>query len=126
MIFMIKVGDLRMGVTVETWVVKDPSKAEEQDQFFMKWLDYVCSVLGSSAPWHRYYAQRNPVGGRVLVFGFGSNKDEQKFEKLRTGDKTFAKFRDEWFAKYDIQDFIVRPCDEIMQDTIKEIENKYS
>ncbi len=114
-----------MGVTVENWVVIDPSKLEDHDQFFMKWIEYGCSTLGESAPWHRYFAQRDPVGGRVIMINFNSDEDERKFEKLRAEDETFAKFRNEWLTKYDPQTFIVRPCDEIMQDTIKEIESKY-
>lgn len=114
-----------MGVTVETWVVKDPSKLEEHDKFFMKWLEYVVSTLGESTPSHRYFAQREPAGGRILIIEFNSDEDEKKVDKMRVEDQTFAKFRDEWKAKYDPQSFIVKPCDEIMQDTIKEIESKY-
>ena len=115
-----------MGVTVETWVVKDPSKIEEHDQFFMKWMEYIVSTLGESAPTHRYVAQRDPVGGRVLIIDFNNDEDERKVDRMRVEDETFAKFRDEWIAKYEPQGFTVRPCDEIMQDTIKEIESKYT
>ena len=115
-----------MGVTVETWVVKDSSKLEEHDEFFMKWVEYVVSTLGESAPSHKYFAQRDPVGGRVVIIDFNSDEDEKKVDRMRVEDKTFAKFRDEWKAKYDPQSFIVQPCDEIMQDAIKGIESKYS
>lgn len=115
-----------MGVTVETWVVKDPNKLEEHDQFFMKWIEYVDSTLGKSSPSCRYYAERNPVGGRVFVIEFNSDEDERKLDRMRVDDKTFAKFREEWLAKYEPQNFIIKPCDEIMRDTIKGIENKYA
>lgn len=113
-----------MGVTIETWVVKDHSKIEEHDRFFMKWLEYVVSTLGKSAPSHRYLAQRNPAGGRVLVIEFSSDEDERKVDRMRVEDENFAKFRDEWKKQYDPESFVVRPCDEIMQDTINEIESK--
>ena len=115
-----------MGVTVETWVVKDPSKLEEHDAFFMKWMEYVDSTLGKSSPSCRYFAERNPIGGRVFVIEFHSDEDERKLDKMRVEDQTFAKFRDEWIAKYEPQGFTVIPCDEIMQGTIKEIESKYT
>jgi hypothetical protein len=115
-----------MGVTVETWIVKDPSKIEEHDEFFMKWMQYVVSTLGKSAPSHRYFAQREPVGGRVLIIDFRCDEDERKMDKMRVEDKTMAKFRDEWKSKYAPESFIIRPCDEIMQETIKKIENKYT
>jgi len=118
-------GAIDLGVTVETWVVEDPNKLEEHDHFFMKWVEYGVSTLGESAPSHRYFAQRDPVGGRVLLIIFKSDEDERKFEKLRVEDETFAKFREEWKSKYEPQTFIVKPCDEIMQDTIKEIESKH-
>jgi len=114
-----------VGVTVENWVVKDPSKLEEHDKFFMNGMEYVDSTLGKSSPSCRYFAERNPSGGRVFVIEFHSDEDERKLDKMRVEDQTFAKFRDEWKAKYDPQSFIVKPCDEIMQDTIKEIESKY-
>jgi hypothetical protein len=114
-----------MGVTIETWVVKDPSKIEEHDQFFMRWMNYVDSVLGESSPSCRYYAERNPVGGRVLVIMHNNEEDERKLDKMRVDDATFVKFRDEWFTKYEPQSFVIKPCDEIMYDTIQEIERKY-
>lgn len=110
-----------MGTIIETWVVKDPSKAEEHDQFFMNWLEYGVSTLGVSAHSFMYLAERDPVGGRVLLIIFNCDDDERKFDEMRVGDETFAKFRDEWKNKYDPQSFVVRPCDEIMQFTIKEI-----
>ena len=115
-----------MGVTVGTYVVKDPSKLEEHDEFFMKWVEYVDSTLGKSAPLCRYFSQRDPVGGRVVVIDFRSDEDERKFDRMRVEDETFAKFRDEWEAKYSPESFVVMRCDEIMQDTIKEIESKYT
>lgn len=114
-----------MGVTVETWVVKDVSKLKEHDAFFMKWVEYVVSTLGKYAPSHRYLAQRDPVGGRVLLIEFSNDEDEKKLDSMRFDDETFAKFREEWKTKYDPQSFIVIPCEEIMRDTIKEIENRY-
>ena len=104
--------------------MKDSSKLEEHDRFFMKWMEYVVSTLKESAPSHRYFAQRDPVGGRILIIDFNSDEDERKVDKMRD-DETFAKFRDEWKAKYEPQSFIIMPCDEIMQDTIKEIESKH-
>jgi hypothetical protein len=114
-----------LGVTVETWVVKDPSKIEEHDRFFMKWMEYVVTTLGKSAPSHKYFSQRNPVGGRIFVINFNSDEDERKLDKMLVEEKTFAKFRDEWKIKYAPESFVVCPCDEIMQDAIKEIENKH-
>jgi hypothetical protein len=114
-----------LGVTVETWVVKDSSKIVEHDQFFMKWLEYVVSALGESAPSHRYLAQRNPVGGRVLIIEFSSDEDEKKVDRMRVEDENFDRFRNEWKNKYAPESFIVSPCDEIMRDVIKEIEGKH-
>ena len=96
---------------------------------------HICAVIlppqsqtgaRARAPLCRYFSQRDPVGGRVVVIDFRSDEDERKFDRMRVEDETFAKFRDEWEAKYSPESFVVMRCDEIMQDTIKEIESKYT
>ena len=114
-----------MRVTVETWIVKDLSKLEEHDQFFMRWMEHVLSSLGQSVPSHRYLSQREPEGGRVLIIEYANDEDERKFDRMRVEDEKFAKFRDELMSKYARAPPKILPCDEIMQDTITEMEKKY-
>ena len=44
---------------------------------------------------------------------------------MRVEDEKFAKFRDELMSEYARAPPKMLPCDEIMQDTIAEMEKKY-
>lgn len=61
-----------------------------------------------------------------MVIDFRCNEDERKMDKIRVEDETMVKFRDDWRASYAPESFIILPYDEIMQETIKKIESKYT
>ena len=44
---------------------------------------------------------------------------------MRVEDETFAEYREEWKSKYNPDSFRVLPSDEIMRDTIREMESKH-
>jgi len=107
-----------MGVMVETWVVKDPKLQKECDEFMVKWIQHVASILEKSTPSHRYYAKTDPPGGRTLMVEFDSKAKMDETLELVGADKTFQKLTQEFMEKYVDDPPVVTYWDDLKKEEI--------